>query len=204
MRRIKKCLVVAVVAGMLAVPLANGAHVLAVSQGTDGTEIQVMEPETLEIQLGAEWAGTAFQLKTDAGLYPDEIMVGEDGVLRMEIGGSKSYILTCLSADLSTDVTVQSSTAEETGKEDASVSEEGIVSGSGAKQESPSQETETAETGTGSAVQLNDQVNTVAGIPLKHLLLFSFGMVAAVGTLITIHIVQRRQEEWDVGDEEEE
>ena len=37
--------------------------------GTDGTELQVAEPASLEIQLGAEWAGVEFELKTDAGLY---------------------------------------------------------------------------------------------------------------------------------------
>lgn len=61
--------------------------------GTDGTELQVMEPEKLEVQLGVDWAGTEFQLKTDAGLYPGTITVDQDGVLRLEIGGSKSYVL---------------------------------------------------------------------------------------------------------------
>ena len=58
---------------------------------TDGTEIQVVQPERLEIQLGTAWAGVEFQLRTDSGLYPDPIPVGEDGVLRLEIGGSSSY-----------------------------------------------------------------------------------------------------------------
>ena len=68
--------------------------VFAEPQGTNGTELQVAQPEQLEIQLGAEWAGVEFQMKTDAGLYPDMIFVGQDGVLRLEIGGSKSYVLT--------------------------------------------------------------------------------------------------------------
>lgn len=70
--------------------------VWAEPQGTDGTELQVAQPEQLEIQLGAEWAGVEFQMKTDAGLYPGTIPVGQDGVLRLEIGGSKSYVLTCM------------------------------------------------------------------------------------------------------------
>ena len=45
--------------------------IYAEPQGTDGTEMQVMEPEKLEIQLGADWAGVEFQLKTDSGLLPD-------------------------------------------------------------------------------------------------------------------------------------
>ena len=36
---------------------------------TDGTEIQILEPSYLEIQLGIDWAGTEFQLRTDMGLY---------------------------------------------------------------------------------------------------------------------------------------
>lgn len=55
---------------------------------TDGTELQVSQPMTLELQLGPQWAGVEFQLKTDAGLYPGTIIVGEDGVLRTELGGS--------------------------------------------------------------------------------------------------------------------
>lgn len=66
------------------------------ADGTDGTEMQVLQPQQLEIQLGSNWAGVEFQLKTDAGLYPGTISVGEDGVLRLEIGGSSTYTLTCL------------------------------------------------------------------------------------------------------------
>ncbi len=75
--------------------------IYAESQGTDGTEMQVMEPEKLEIQLGADWAGVEFQMKTDSGMYPGTIAVGDDGVLRMELGGSKSYVLTCMNSSVS-------------------------------------------------------------------------------------------------------
>ena len=51
--------------------------IYAEPQGTDGTEMQVIEPEKLEIQLGADWAGVEFQLKTDSGMYPGTIAVGE-------------------------------------------------------------------------------------------------------------------------------
>lgn len=68
--------------------------------GTDGTELQVAEPASLEIQLGADWAGVEFELKTDAGMYPGDVVVGEDGILRLEIGGSKNYILTCMNSSV--------------------------------------------------------------------------------------------------------
>ncbi len=67
------------------------------SQGTDGTELQVFRPATLEIQLGPEWAGTEFSLRTDVGVYPGNITVGNNGVLKLEIGGSSSYIISRMS-----------------------------------------------------------------------------------------------------------
>lgn len=68
--------------------------VYAAQQGTDGSELQVVKAEQLEIQLGTSWSGVEFQLKTDAGVYPGTVKVGTDGVLRLEIGGSSQYILT--------------------------------------------------------------------------------------------------------------
>lgn len=44
--------------------------VYATGDDTDGTELQVAQPVILEVQLGPQWAGVEFQLKTDAGLYP--------------------------------------------------------------------------------------------------------------------------------------
>ena len=80
---------------ILCVPVST---TYAAPQGTDGSELQVMEAEKLEIQFGADWAGVEFQLKTDAGLYPGTVIVGEDGVLRMELGGSSQYILSCMNS----------------------------------------------------------------------------------------------------------
>ena len=71
-------------------------YTMSVSADTDGTELNLLEPSKLEIQLGNDWSGVQFQLKTDVGVYPEEIEVGEDGVLRLEIGGSSTYVLTCL------------------------------------------------------------------------------------------------------------
>jgi hypothetical protein len=69
---------------------------------TDGSEIQVVSPSYLEVQLGPAYAGTEFQFRTDNGLYPGLIQVGEDGVLRLEIGGSTHYILSCVSTGMAT------------------------------------------------------------------------------------------------------
>ena len=68
----------------------------------DGSEIQVVSPSYLEVQLGPAFAGTEFQFRTDTGIYPGLIQVGGDGVLRLEIGGSSHYILSCVSTGMTT------------------------------------------------------------------------------------------------------
>ena len=75
--------------------MCTGA-VYATGDDTDGTELQVAQPVILEVQLGPQWVGVEFQLKTDAGLYPGTIAVGQDGILRTELGNSGSYVLSCL------------------------------------------------------------------------------------------------------------
>lgn len=84
----------------------------AASQGTEGTEMDVIQPESLVIQLGVSWAGVEFELKTDTGMYPAPVVVGEDGILRLEIGGSSSYILSCLNSDVSAPVPDETLDAE--------------------------------------------------------------------------------------------
>lgn len=144
-------------------------------QGTTGDELQLMEAEKLEIQLGTEWAGVEFQLKTDAGLYPGTVKVGQDGVLCMEIGGSKSYILTCMNSAVEVPEVTQAPATTETDSEQNN------------------SETDTAEEGGA----------TVAGIPVLHIVLFAGGMVVAIGALIAMHVVKRRRENEPVYDEDD-
>ena len=144
-------------------------------QGTTGDELQLMEAEKLEIQLGTEWAGVEFQLKTDAGLYPGTVKVGQDGVLRMEIGGSKSYILTCMNSAVEVPEVTQAPATTET------------------ESEQNNSETDSAEEGSA----------TVAGIPVLHIVLFGGGMVVAIGALIAMHVVKRRRESEPVYDEDD-
>ena len=143
--------------------------------GTDGTELQVAEPASLEIQLGAEWAGVEFELKTDAGMYPGDVVVGDDGVLRLEIGGSKSYILTCMNS--STSLPEPEDTADSTDRTQAPATTE----------QSP-ESNEKAE----------------SGIPTLHIILFAGGMVIAIGTLIVMQILKKKRENEAPDDEEDE
>lgn len=144
-------------------------------QGTTGDELQLMKAEKLEIQLGTDWAGVEFQLKTDAGLYPGTVKVGQDGVLRMEIGGSKSYILTCMKSAVKVPEPTQAPATTET-------------------------DPEQNNSGTASA---EENSATVAGIPVLHIVLFAGGMVVAIGALIAMHIVKRRREDDTAYDDED-
>ena len=137
--------------------------IYAEPQGTDGTEMQ--------IQLGADWAGVEFQLKTDSGLYPGTIAVGEDGVLRMELGGSKSYVLTCMNSSVSAPEATQAPATTEEAQNESNAGQESNESNSG-----------------------QDTEGTVAGIPILHLVLFAGGMVLAVGSLVAMRVMKKRRE----------
>ncbi len=134
------------------------------AEGTDGSELQLMQAEQLEIQLGPNWAGVAFQLKTDAGLYPGDIIVGQDGVLRLEIGGSSFYTLSAIHSNVAIPVPTQAPATQE--------SEE---------------ITETSGTPT-----VKEDAGSVAGIPILHIVLFAGGLVLAAATLIAMHFTKHR------------
>jgi|GEM_PF-6439486 len=69
---------------------------------TNGTEIKITDqPDRLIIQLGPEWIGVEFELKTDAGVFPAPVVVDDSGILRMDLGGSKTYTLSCLASSVS-------------------------------------------------------------------------------------------------------
>jgi len=154
----------------------------AASQGTDGTELEVIQPQNLEIQLGKSWAGVEFELKTDAGMYPGVIIVGEDGILRLEIGGSENYILSCLNSSVDIPIPGETAPAEEVTEPAEAPSEE----------TDPIAETEEAETVPSESLPEETQEGTLGGIPVKHLVLFCGGLILAIGALVGINFYQKR------------
>ena len=154
----------------------------AASQGTDGTELEVIQPQNLEIQLGEAWAGVEFELKTDAGMYPGVIIVGEDGILRLEIGGSENYILSCLNSSVDIPIPGETAPAEEVTEPVANATEE----------TDPAAETEEAETVASESLPEETQEGTLGGIPVKHLVLFGGGLILAIGALVGINFYQKR------------
>ena len=163
---------------------------VSAAQGTNGDEMQVATPEKLEIHLGQAWAGVTFELTTDYGKYPEPIPVGEDGVLRLEIGGSSSYVLSCLSSEAEAPAPDETVPSETTPSEDATEgTSDSLV------------EIEDVE-----PTEPAEKDNTVAGIPVTHLVLFGGGLVVAVGALVGINLVQKRraQSSRDADDENDE
>lgn len=176
--KIMKCLALVLAATcILHLPVPASAT----AQGTDGTELEVAQPEKLEIQLGESWAGVEFELKTDAGMYPEAIPVGEDGVLRLEIGGSTSYILSCVNSQV------------EAPTPDATQPSEEIPEVENTVDTAPNEDTAATYPEESTApVEPEAEDGTVAGIPIVHLALFGGGLVIAVGALVGIHIFQKR------------
>lgn len=147
---------------------------------TDGTELQVVEPSQLTIQLGEAWAGVEFELRTDSGVYPGTVTVDEYGILSLEIGGSSVYELSCLTST------------------QKAPSPEPESSESPAAAESPAAtEPVTQQTDDGS------DEPTVYGIPVVHLAVFGGGMLVAIVFLITLQFSRRRRRRWDEYDEDD-
>lgn len=168
----------------------------ATSQGTDGTELEVIQPQNLEIQLGESWAGVEFELKTDAGMYPGVITVGEDGVLRLEIGGSENYILSCLNSTVEIPIPRETMPAEEEAtpadESGTETTEAQVTTADPTEEIAPDQTDPESET-----------EGTVAGIPIAHLVLFGGGLVVAVGGLVGIHFYQKKRQS-SASDEDDE
>lgn len=174
----KKRMLVAVAALLCCTAMSVGT----VYADTDGTEIQVEQPSTLELQLGPQWAGVEFQLKTDAGTYPGAVVVGDDGVLRTELGGSTSYVLSCLNSPViapSPDETQAPATAEP-GNESAAPTESVLPE-------------ETTDTGNASRETPDDAQDSIGGIPVKHIILFGGGLALAAGGLIAMTVLKKRR-----------
>ena len=166
----------------------------AASQGTEGTEQGIAKAEKLEIFLGEAWAGVEFQLRTDAGKYPDPIPVGENGVLSLEIGGSEHYFLTC-----------QATRTEAPVPEDESVSgNETLAEGETLEstEETAEDSVETTDATTEATEVIVEQIPD-EGIPTSTVVIFAVGLLLAIAALVLMHMHQKRNsaQECDADDD---
>lgn len=164
---------------------------------TDGTEPKItQQPDQLVLQLGVRWAGVEFELRTDAGIFPAPVVVDETGVLRMDLGGSTTYTLSCMNSTVPIPDPVQEqtpATGQTPGAEQLPAEQQPSV---------PVEQPPTEEVPQG-----DEPEQPRSGIPTSHLVLFLGGVVCAVGGLVAMRVLkQRRQdtyEDWDEDDEEE-
>lgn len=162
---------------------------VSVYADTDGTELQVTDqPDTLTIQLGQEWAGVEFQLKTDAGLYPQPVVVSDAGVLTMELGGSKTYLLSVIGSPIATPdpSSTESQAPQEPGEEGGHSQVNQGEEGTSANEPPADQDT-----------------NLIRGIPNMHLFLFGGGLVVSIAALVAMWIFKRRRNRYDTDDEDD-
>ena len=152
------------------------------SADTDGTEPQItQQPDQLILQLGVRWAGVEFELRTDAGVFPAPVVVDENGVLTMDLGGSTTYTLSCIDSTVPIPDPAQPS--------------------------DPTQEAITAPDAQDQTTQPSGSDPGSNGIPIVPLVVFLIGLAFAVGALVALWLTKKRQQavydEWAEDDEED-
>lgn len=203
-KMIKAVSLIAALACILCFPVKASA---TAQQGTDGTELEVVKAQQLEIQLGQAWTGVEFQLRTDAGKYPDPIPVGEDGVLRVEIGGSESYLLTCLASQVEVPTPEDIEYPEETASEEtgATATEEATEESTASTEDTSSATEEEADPTSPSVTiepEADAEVATIGGVPVTHVVIFVGGLVIAIALLVFMQMHQKNREASDADDDE--
>lgn len=171
-------------AGALLAVVLSLALCPAALADTDGTEPKItQQPDQLILQLGARWAGVEFELRTDAGIFPAPVVVDASGVLRMDLGGSTTYTLSCMESTVPIpDPSQPTSTGEEPAQD----------------QQEPS---DTKQPPASPTPEQSRQ-----SIPTMHLVLFLVALAAGIGCLVAFFLSKRRrrmeESEWDEDEEE--
>lgn len=173
---------------------------------TNGTELQVTDqPDQLVIQLGPAWAGVEFELKTDAGTYPQPVIVSPEGVLSMELGGSKTYTLSAMNSSTSVPDPDTAAVAPSQNESPPSTGDgqQPLESTGNPEQSSNSQQEDNAEQTNNPNATDNpdgtnqpegeDNNNLIPGIPNMHLFLFAGGLIACVAGLVIMWVLKRRR-----------
>ena len=203
---IKAVSVVAAMACLLCFPVKASA---TAQQGTNGTELEVVQAQQLEIQLGQAWTGVEFQLRTDAGKYPDPIPVGEDGVLRVEIGGSENYLLTCLASQVEVPSPEDLEAVEETADPEATIAEgteESETESAAATEES--QDTTEGADEPESTIDVTDPdaeqgPAMIGNVPVAHVVIFVGGLVIAIALLVFMQMHQKNRQAADAEEDDD-
>ena len=155
---------------------------------TDANTPQItQQPDQLVLQLGARWAGVEFELRTDAGVFPVPVVVDESGILRMDLGGSTTYTLSCINST----VPIPDPSAEQV-------------------PDTQQQPDSSAQQPSGQVQQPQEQVpaGEPAGVPIAPMVVFFVGLACGIGGLVALYLAKRRRQqadydEWAEEDEEQ-
>lgn len=198
---VKAVSLVAALACLLCFPVKASAA----SQGTNGTELEVVQAQKLQVQLGEAWAGVEFQLRTDAGKYPDPIPVGENGILELEIGGSENYLLTCLASRVEIPEPGETQAAQEDAVEatDAADATEGIVDETDVETEGSEATEAPTENAEEPTVEADAEIAKIGDVPVTHVIIFAGGLIIAVALLIFMHMHQKNRNNLDDSNDDE-
>ena len=166
---------------LLAVVLSLALAPAALADTGSNTPKITQQPDQLILQLGTRWAGVEFELRTDAGVFPAPVVVDEGGVLRMDLGGSTTYTLSC----------IESSVPIPGPTEGVTPGNEAIPPADNIPEQVPPQTPEPEP------APVPGQQN----IPLAPLMVFLVGLAAVGGGMIVYWVMKRRQQdsydEWD-------
>ncbi len=163
---------------LLAIALSLAMSTAAFADN-DGTEPKIVQqPDQLVLQLGTRWAGVEFELRTDAGIFPAPVVVDENGVLTMDLGGSTTYTLSCIN-----------STAP--------------IPDPGPEQSDPSPSVSPDPTPEVPSSPQPETGNNSLPLPA---VIFLVGLAVAGGAFIALHITKKRQaygyDEWEDDEDE--
>lgn len=163
---------------LLAIALSLAMSTAAFAD-TDGTEPKIVQqPDQLVLQLGTRWAGVEFELRTDAGIFPAPVVVDENGVLTMDLGGSTTYTLSCIHST----APIPDPEPEQTDPPPPAVSDP--------VPEAPVSPQKEGKQG---------------GLPIPAVI-FLVGLAVVAGVIATLHITKKRQEyaydEWEYEEDE--
>lgn len=168
---------------LLAALLSLALAPAALADTSDTTQKITQQPDQLVLQLGVRWAGVEFELRTDAGVFPVPVVVNESGVLRMDLGGSTTYTLSCIDST----VPIPSPVAGEMPSNETTPPEKDVPV------QAPPQTSAPEPAPAPAPSQQN--------IPLVPLVVFLVGLAAVGGGMIAYWVLKRQQaeayDEWE-------
>ena len=182
----------------------------AVHADTDGKELKITnQPDKLVLYLGADLAGAEFELKLDSGIFPVPVKADKSGVLKMELGGSKTYTLTRLipavAASPSSPATTAVPTVNLATEQSIDTNQPNPIVSEFETDAKPITPEDIPDENEDETAIIEPTGNS---IPVFTLVLFIIGLIAAVGGLIIMWAIKRRREyynddsEYEYDDEE--